>query len=120
MISHPRSIHDRMLEVATQGDATWFEKNPDRRIRIRQAVASEFADDIGQSPVGMQWFVLVLEAQPGARIRQPIALPIGFDISEMDDGALFSFFKQAAPVEALDLLNKLRATKLPGSAKPAR
>lgn len=118
MTSHPRSIHDRIIEVATRGDATWFEKNPDRRIRIRQAVANEFADTIGQSPVGMQWFVLVLEAQPGARLRQPIALPIGFDISGMVDGELFSLFKQAAPVEARALLGKLRSAKLAGLAQP--
>jgi len=67
----------------------------------------------------MRWFVLVLEAQPGARLRQPIALSIGFDISGLDDGALFSLFKQAAPVESRDLLSKLRAAKLPGITKPA-
>jgi len=119
MISTPRSIDDRIAEVATHGDAAWFNNNPDRRIRIRQAVAGEFAENIGQPPVGMRWFVLVLEAQPGARLRQPIALSIGFDISGLDDGALFSLFKQASPVEARDLLSKLRAAKLPGITKPA-
>jgi len=66
---------------AASGDAAWFGKNPDRRIRIRQAVASEFSEEIGRAPVGMQWFALVLEAQPGARVRQPVALSIGFNIS---------------------------------------
>jgi hypothetical protein len=61
----------------------------------------------------MEWFVLVLEAQPGARLRQPIALPIGFDISDMDDSALFALFRQAAPDSARDMLKTLRATRLP-------
>ena len=105
----------RVIHIATQGDAGWFEKNPDRRIRIRKAVPMEFSEDVGQAPVGMAWFVLVLEAQPGARLRQPVALPIGFDIGEMDDSALFALFRQAAPDGARDLLKTLRATKLPGT-----
>lgn len=115
MSNEAGAIQGRVVHIATQGDAGWFEKNPDRRIRIRQAVPMEFSEDVGQAPVGMAWFALVLEAQPGARLRQPIALPIGFDVSDMDDSALFALFRQAAPDSAKDLLKTLRATKLPGT-----
>jgi hypothetical protein len=106
-------VQARLIDIATQGDAAWFEAHSDRRIRIRQAVANEFAADIGTPPVGMLWFALVLEAQPGARIRQPIALPIGFAAGDLDDAALFSLFHQAAPAEAKTLLAKLRKTRVP-------
>lgn len=120
MAGDVRALQERLVEIATQGDAVWFEKNPDRRIRIRQAVAMEFAETTRQPPVGMQWFALVLEAQPGARMRQPLALPIGFGIDDLDDSALFSLFQQAAPAGAKALLTKLRATKLPGTATLGR
>lgn len=119
MAGEIRSTNELIIKVATQGDAVWFEKHADRRIRIRKAVVMEFSHDIGQAPVGMEWFAIVLEAQPGARMRQPIALPIGFNVGNMDDGALFSLFQQAAPSGAKDLLSKLRVAKLPGTAKPA-
>ncbi len=117
MAGEVRSIEALIVEVATQGDAAWFDKHPDRRLRIRQAVAMEFNEDVGSAPVGMQWFALVLEAQPGARIRQPIALSIGFDVEDIDDGALFNLFQQAAPIGAKKILGQLRSTKLPGTAK---
>ncbi|KQM72227.1 hypothetical protein ASE72_12445 [Sphingomonas sp. Leaf20] len=115
MTGGAQTMQARLIEIAKQGDIAWFAANPDRRIRIRQAVAQEFADDIGASPVGMTWFALVLEAQPGARIRQPIALPIGFAIDDMDDAALFSLFQQAAPADAKALLSRLRTTRLPNA-----
>lgn len=117
MAGEVRSIQSLVVEVATQGDAAWFDKHPDRRLRIRQAVATEFNEDVGSAPVGMQWFALVLEAQPGARIRQPVALSIGFDIEGLDDGALFSLFHQAAPHGAKKIIAQLRSAKLPGTAK---
>jgi hypothetical protein len=119
MIGELRSTNHLIVEVATKGDAAWFDKNADRRIRLRKAVAMEFSEDVGRAPVGMEWFAIVLEAQPGARMRQPVALPIGFDVGDMDDSALFSLFQQAAPQDAKDLLGKLRAAKLPGTAKRA-
>lgn len=117
MASEVHAIEERVIQIATQGDAVWFDKHPNRRLRIRQAVAMEFNDDVGSAPVGMQWFTLVLEAQPGARIRQPIALSIGFDVEGMDDSALFSLFQQAAPSGAKKILSQLRSAKLPGTAK---
>ncbi len=117
MAGEVRSIEALIVEVATQGDAAWFDKHPDRRLRIRQAVAMEFNEDVRSAPVGMQWFALVLEAQPGARIRQPIALSIGFDVEGLDDSALFSLFQQAAPSGAKEILGELRSAKLPGTAR---
>lgn len=118
MAGELRSTNALIIAVATKGDAVWFETNPHRRIRIRKAVAMEFSEDVGQAPVGMEWFAIVLEAQPGARMRQPIALPIGFEVSDMDDSALFSLFQQASPSGAKDVLSKLRSAKLPGMANP--
>ena len=120
MVDPARLLQDRLVGIATQGDAAWFAANPDRRLRIRPAVPAEFAADVGRAPVGMQWFALVLEAQADARLRQPIALPIGFATDTLDDSALFSLFQQAAPTEAKALLARLRSTKLPGTATAKR
>jgi hypothetical protein len=106
------AIHEQLIEIATQGDAAWFAKHPDRRMRIRNAVAAEFEDDVGQAPAGMAWHTLVLEAQPGARLRQPIALPVGTDGDAMTDETLFGLFIEVSPPGAKQLVAKLRAAKL--------
>lgn len=110
-----RAIHERMIELATLGDAAWFESNPDRRIRIRNAVAMEFNDDIEPSPSGMRVQTLVLEAQPGVRMRHPVALSSAVEIDALGDEELFALFMQVAPSTAKDALKKLRSTKIPGS-----
>jgi hypothetical protein len=112
MASERPALQKQLLGIATAGDALWFANNADRRIRIRPAAAMEFNENLGQAPVGMRWFALVLEAQPGARMRQAIALPLDFDSSALDDSSLFSLFQQAAPPEAKKLLERLRSTKL--------
>nr|WP_294813664.1 hypothetical protein [uncultured Sphingomonas sp.] len=113
-----RAIHERMIELATLGDAAWFESNPDRRIRIRNAVPMEFNENIGPSPTGMIQHTLVLEAQPGVRMRQPVALSTAVAIEALGDDELFALFMQVAPDGAKDALKKLRSTKLPGVPKP--
>ena len=113
-----RAIHGRVIELATLGDAAWFEKNPDRRIRIRNAVPREFNEDIDGSSAGMLQRTLVLEAQPGVRLRQPVALPAEVEIDELGDDQLFALFMQVAPSEAKNALKRLRATKLPEIPKP--
>jgi hypothetical protein len=113
-----RAIHERVIELATLGDAAWFESNPDRRIRIRNAVPMEFNEAMSRPPVGMVLHTLVLEAQPGVRMRQPVALSVEVAIGELGDEELFAFFVQVAPPEAKGILKKLRATKLPGTLRP--
>lgn len=110
-----RAIHDKLIEIATLGDAAWFAAHPDRRIRIRKAVAMEFNRDLGPAPDAMEWHTLVLEAQPGARLRQPVALRIGTLLDEMGDEDLYAIFMRAAPAEAREALKTLRSTKLPGA-----
>ncbi|RYY27338.1 MAG: hypothetical protein EOP62_07110 [Sphingomonadales bacterium] len=113
-----RAIYERMIELATLGDAAWFESNPNRRIRIRNAVPMEFNEDIGHSQTGMVQHTLVLEAQPGVRMRQPVALATAVEIEALGDDELFAIFMQVAPDGAKDALKKLRSTKLPGAPKP--
>lgn len=102
------------VEIATAGDASWFLKQPDRRLRIRNMVVGEFSDVDGQPPVGMAWRTIVLEAQPGARSRQAIALPIGMDVDAFDDNDLFDLFLRVAPPGARKMIAALRQVKLPG------
>lgn len=102
------------VEIATAGDASWFEKHPDRRLRIRNMVMGEFGDVSGDPPVGMAWRTIVLEAQPGARSRQVIALPIGMDVDAFDDDDLFDLFLRVAPPGARKMITALRQVKLPG------
>lgn len=109
------AIPDRLTEIALLGDAAWFAEHPERRIRIRKAVASEFDGSAGAAADGAVWHVLVLEAQPGARMRQPVALAAGTATDAMTDEQLFAIFMQVAPPEAMETLRRLRATKLPGA-----
>lgn len=101
------------VEIATAGDAFWFVKHPDRRLRIRNMVVGEFHDVDGQPPVGMAWRTIVLEAQPGARSRQAIALPLGMDVDALNDDDLFDLFLRAAPPGARKMIVALRQVKLP-------
>lgn len=114
-----RALNERVIEIATHGDAAWFEKHPDNRLRMRNAVNMEFNRNLGEPPVGMTWRAIVLEAQPGVRMRQPIALPMAVGNDDMDDAQLLDLFMQVAPVDASGLLNHLRGVKLAGKPKPA-
>lgn len=114
-----RALNERIIEIATQGDAAWFEKRPDNRLRMRNAVPMEFNRNLGEPPVGMTWRAIVLEAQPGVRMRQPIAIPMEVGNDDMDDQQLLSLFMQVAPAEAQGMVTQLRGLKLPGSPKPA-
>jgi hypothetical protein len=105
-------LNQRLSAIVTQGDAAWFAAHPDNRIRMRHAVASEFDEDVGGPPVGMSWRCIVVEAQPGVRIRQPVALPIHTANDSMSDQQLFALFVQAAPPQAKRMIKQLRAMKL--------
>ena len=100
--------------IATGGDAAWFDKHTDRRLRIRNMVPGEFDDVAGDPPVGMAWRTIVIEAQPGARSRQAIALPTGVDTDALNDEDLFDLFVQVAPPGARQMIASLRKVKLPG------
>lgn len=102
------------VEIATAGDAAWFGKHADRRLRIRAMVPGEFTDVVGMPPVGMAWRTIVVEAQPGARSRQAIALPTSVAIDALADEYLFDLFVQVAPPGARKVIASLRKVKLPG------
>ncbi len=107
------------IGIATGGDAAWFTRHPDRRLRIRNMVPGEFDDLAGLPPVGMRWCTIVIEAQPGARSRQAVALPTGVDTGALGDEDLFDLFVQVAPPGARQMIASLRKVKLPTDA-PAR
>jgi hypothetical protein len=113
------ALRAQATKIATAGDAAWFGRNANRRLRIRNMMPGEFEDVAGQAPVGMAWRTIVLEAQPGARSRQAIALPIGTAIDDLGDEALFELFVQVAPPGARQVIAMLRRTKLPGNAPAA-
>ena len=81
-------------------------------------VRGEFSDVGGEPPVGMAWRTIVIEAQPGARSRQAIALPLGIAIEDLTDDALFDLFVQVAPPGARQMIAALRKVKLPGTLAP--
>jgi hypothetical protein len=111
------ALNERMIAIVTQGDMAWFEAHPDSRLRMRNAVPMEFDEDIGVAPVGMTWRCIVVEAQPGVRVRQPVALPVALSNDSLDDQQLFRLFMEAAPPEAkrmIDQLRAIRASEAPG------
>ena len=113
-----RTLQERLIEIVSQGDAAWFEQQPDRRIRMRNAVTMEFNTNLGEPPVGMSWRALVVEAQPGARVRQPIALPISVENDSLEEQELFALFVQVAPPEAKSIIDRLRKIKVTDSQMP--
>lgn len=108
-----QAVRTPAVAIATAGDAMWFDAHGERRLRIRNMVPGEFGDVDGQPPVGMAWHTIVLEAQPGARSRQVIALPIGTAIADFGDEDLFDLFVQVAPPGARQVIATLRKMKLP-------
>ena len=112
-------MNERLTAIVTQGDAAWFAAHPDNRVRMRNAAAGEFNEEIGTAPVGMTWRCIVVEAQPGVRVRQPVALPMSVSNDEMNDQQLFALFMQAAPPEAKGMIDQLRAAKLSGASRLA-
>ncbi len=112
------SANSMAVEIAAAGDVSWFARNPDRRLRLRTMIPGEFSDVGGEPPVGMAWRTIVIEAQPGARSRQAIALPLGVAIDTLTDEALFALFVQAAPPGARQAIAALRKVKLPGASDP--
>lgn len=103
------------VQIAAAGDGAWFAKHTDRRLRLRNMIPGEFSDIGGEPPVGMAWRTIVIEAQPGARSRQAIALPLGTDIEQFTDEALFELFVQVAPPGARQVIASLRKVKLPAA-----
>ena len=113
-----RTLNERLTAIVTEGDAAWFAAHPDNRVRMRNAVPDEFNEDIGTAPVGMSWRCIVLEAQPGVRVRQPVALPMAVSNDDMNDQQLFALFMQAAPPEAKRMIDQLRAMRMPEAPMP--
>ncbi len=113
------AMNERLAAIVTQGDVAWFETHPDNRIRMRNAVPMEFDEDIGAAPVGMTWRCIVVEAQPGVRVRQPVALPAAVGNDGMSDRELFALFVAAAPPQARRMIDQLRAMRSPVTSKPA-
>ena len=117
-MAETKTLNERLTAIVTEGDAAWFEAHPDNRVRMRNAVAGEFNEEIGAAPMGMTWRCIVVEAQPGVRMRQPVALPMSASNDDMSDQQLFALFMQAAPPEAKGMIDRLRAAKLSGISKP--
>jgi hypothetical protein len=111
-VTDVKTLNGRLAAIVAEGDAAWFEAHPDNRVRMRNAVPSEFNEDTGTAPVGMTWRCIVVEAQPGVRVRQPVALPIAVSNDDMSDHQLFALFMQAAPPEAKAIISQLRGLKL--------
>lgn len=107
------------VDAATEDDAAWFEANPDRLFRLRNRVPGEYeAHQIDLPPPGLTPRTLVVQAQPGVRMRQPVAVFADVRNDEVTDAQLFAFFEDTANFEMRELLAKLRKVKLPG--KPNR
>jgi len=119
-VTDGKALNEQLAAIVTQGDAAWFGTHPDNRVRMRNAVQGEFSEEIGAAPVGMTWRCIVVEAQPGVRMRQPVALPISAANDSMSDHELFALFVQAAPTEAKRMIEQLRAMKLSGAPEPVK
>jgi len=119
-VAETKTLSERLTAIVTEGDAAWFAAHPDNRVRMRNAVPSEFNEEIGTAPVGMTWRCIIVEAQPGVRVRQPVALPMTVSNDDMSDQQLFALFMQAAPPEAKRMIDQLRAAKLSGASRSAR
>lgn len=106
------------VDAASQDDAAWFEANPGRKLRLRNRIAGEYeAHQIELPPPGLTARTLVVQAQPGVRMRQPVAVFADVRNDEVTDAQLFTFFEETANLEMRQLLAKLRKVKLSGEPK---
>jgi hypothetical protein len=92
----PRAIHSEAIERACEDDRSWFQRNPDRRFRLREAVRFEFNGPV-EAPEGMMLLALVAQVESGFRFRMPVALPIDNHFSSIDDEQLGAMFMRFAP-----------------------
>jgi hypothetical protein len=106
------------VEKASSDDADWFEANPTRNLRLRDRIAGEYeAFEINIPPPGTTPRTLVVQMQPGVRMRQPVAIFPHIKNDEVTDAQLFAFFQDVAPFQAKEMANKLRKVKLAGKPK---
>jgi hypothetical protein len=93
----PRAIHSKAIDLACEGDRVWFEQNPDRLYRLRDAVPFENNGPLELPPYGMAWRIIVTQIRDGARFRMLVALPESLQTTGLDDKPLATLFKQAWP-----------------------
>jgi hypothetical protein len=103
------------VDAASRDDAAWFEAYPERNLRLRNRIPGEYEQfDAGMlPPPGMTARTLVIQAQPGVRVRQPVAIFSDIHNDDVTDAQLFAFFKENYPAESQALISKMRKIKLP-------
>lgn len=104
------------VEAASRDDAAWFAANPDRQLRLRDRIPGEYeAHQIDLPPPGLVPRTLVVEAQPGVRLRQPVTVFAQVRNDQVTDADLFAYFQETANLEMRQMVAKLRKAKLPGT-----
>ena len=107
------------VDVASEDDAAWFEANADRVFRLRNRIGGEYeAHQVDLPPPGMTPRTLVVQAQPGVRIRMPVSAYANVSNDGTSDAELFVFFEEVASLEMRETVAKLRKVSLAG--KPNR
>lgn len=106
------------VEAAADDDAGWFEAHPDRHLRLRDRIPGEYeAHQVTIPPPGLVPRTLVIQPQPGVRLRQPVAVYAHVNHDELSDAQLFAFFEESASFEIKQMVSKLRKVKMSGKPR---
>lgn len=107
------------VDQPSSDDAAWFAAHPDRQFRLRHRIGGEFvASQIQLPTAGLSPRTLVIQAQPGAWLRQPVDVQADVRNDDVTDRQLFAFFEQAASADVKDAVRTLRKARLPDKPNP--
>lgn len=91
------AIHAKVIDRTCEGDREWFEANPNRLFRLRDMIPYENNGPIEAPPDGMSWRTLIVQLEPGMRLRAILSVPAKLDNEDADDQQLASIFMPLAP-----------------------
>jgi hypothetical protein len=88
------AIHRREIVRAFEDDRNWFEKNSERRFRLRKLIPYEFNAPISPLSDGWTWRVLVDRNLAGTCVRIPVWVPVLLPNEGAEDEHLAVIFRQ--------------------------
>jgi hypothetical protein len=88
------AVHRKQIVRAVEDDRNWFEKNPERRFRLRKLIPYELNGPTSPLSDGLSWRVLVDQNLIGTRVRIPVWVPVLLPNEGAEDEHLAAIYKQ--------------------------
>jgi hypothetical protein len=93
-------LHQAAVERASEDDRLWFEANPDRKLRLRDAVPMELNGPLPECPPGYSVRTVVVQFRPGVRSRTFIGIRADMPSEGAEDHHIEELIRRYAHPEA--------------------